>query len=208
MRRNARQAVLKQYAHFKIIKERFFGFLSSGIDHKCLTFCNQPILQILAFLESPIATVNTFLEDLIRLQVVLFDLFTIDDKTLRLHYFDYLRKLLPDRKFYESMQAKIDKIMQHDQAFSEDALETEPANKNLESESKLSGLDVTEGTSDKITIKDKQIRVPKSFRTMNLQRRSSLKEADVSEKSLYQEESLKGNKILLVHHKSTKPFKL
>ncbi|KAJ8146564.1 hypothetical protein OY671_000369 [Metschnikowia pulcherrima] len=198
MRRNARQAVLKQYSHFKVIKERFFGSLSSGIEHKGLTFCNQPVLQISAFLECPIATVNTFLEDLIRLQVVLFDLFTIDDKTLHLRYLDYLRKLLPDRKFYESMQAKIDKIMQHDQAFSEDALETEPDTKNVESESRFSGLDVTEDTSDKITIKDKQIRVPKSFRTMNLQRRSSLKEADVSEQSSYQEESLKGNKSAFV----------
>lgn len=176
MRRVSKQTALKQYLSYKVIRENFFSTTSKAE----LNFCSRPVFTMQKFSDTQITTVNTFLEDLIRIQIVLFDLFKINDETLQLPYLEQLRKLLPERLFYDSVQKKIDIILQNEYIHMNGSIQPkdesdEPViNQNL---SQISDF-------GKITIKDNTIQVPKSFRTMNLQRRSSVKEQESSDENV------------------------
>ncbi|GEQ71866.1 hypothetical protein JCM33374_g5552 [Metschnikowia sp. JCM 33374] len=180
MRRVSRQAALKQYSSYKVIREIYFSSrrVKDPVKKSEMLFCSRPVLPISSFLGAQITTINTFLEELIRLQIILFDLFKIDHDSLELPYLEYLRKLLPERNFYDSVQTKINSILQTDHM-----PETDETKKDVSP--LLEDIHPNEISQDfdKITIKNNVIRVPMSFRTMNLQRRFSMKDTELSDRN-------------------------
>lgn len=163
----SRQSILLQHAHYNVIRE--VALLSSLGLRSVPMLYKQPVLRLSSFVEnnSKLTTINTFLENLIRLQIALSDLFRVDNEALELPYLDQLREQLPESKFYESMQKRIMLIMHGGTIPEED-----------DAEENLVQTDLVEGdmdAMDKIVIRDNVIKVPISSRTRNSQRRASIK---------------------------------
>lgn len=210
------------------------GFRS--IRGQCkLELFSQPILQLSSFLahNNKLETINTFLENLIYLQVLLHDLLSINNVLFELPYLDTLKQLLPDSNFYDLVRKKFSFIVDDaDSSTSESPLPSEVS--DLCVGDRLTEVDAND--THKIVIENNVIHIPNSFRTVNSHRRLSLKSTDkeltpvdpvkVPEKegsidmSLPKSKSkslesrtkstlsvLKGKKIVIVPHKIlTKPF--
>lgn len=167
-----RQSSSIQLSRFQTIQESWL--LGSSKNTPRLRYGRIIQLHEFATEKNQLNTVNTFLEDCIQLQLLLFEVFSIKDSQLELPYLDQLRKLLPDSNFYESVQSKINTLMLDDKG--EDV--TPPVDTSPNEQ-----FNVPEHL-DKIIIKNNVLQVPRSSRTMNLQRRSSVKQNEESEAKL------------------------
>lgn len=196
--------------------------IEKEIEHRNLfLFYGQPIIHIPALLSNnnKLDTINNFVENLIRIQMTFKDLlFHMEPEVLP--YIGYLKSLLPDEKFYNSVQKKLDAICKDvnsidvlDKAPQEDAADVEffpPEEPSV--------------SFDKVIIQNNTIKIPVSSRTANLNRRASIRESDQeskegeasttqdvisipSPKDNHLANALEGKKIVFVPHKIlTRPF--
>ncbi|SGZ52546.1 CIC11C00000004596 [Sungouiella intermedia] len=234
-----KQAVNLQVRNYQVLKDIAFPNyenwkLASGTrkaGKTKLELFGQPIIQLPTFLSNnKLETINMFLENLIYLQVLLHDMLTISDNAMDLPYLDTLKQLLPDSNFFDLVQKKFSFIVNDPETLtappdsngsSTPASELDPQDRQVE---------LAKDGSDKIVIKNNVIHIPISFRTVNLQRRVSLKSPEKESFSLdtvvtseSNEETLqspspksktkstrsllKGKQIVIVPHKIlTKPF--
>lgn len=133
----------------------------------------QPIILLSSFLSNnKLESINTFLENLIYLQIILHHLLTVNNVPLELPYLDTLRQLLPDSNFFDLVQKKFSFIIDDPRTIEESNGSTTPVS---ELDPMERPVELAKDGSDKIVIKDKVIHIPISFRTVNLQRRLSLK---------------------------------
>lgn len=220
------QAKLLQYSHYKVIRNvAFEGYstlkLVSRRTKDVMMFYGQPIISLSALLSNnnKVDAINTFIENLISFLILLRDLLFHEDQEL-LPYLSYLESLLPDTKFYNSVQEKIDAIYKEasdvevvEKAATEDAADVEFLPNSEQSVS-----------FNKVIIHNKTIKIPMSSRTANLNRRASIREHDLELKENLSTEntrtstpqtpstsrlpqSLEGKKIVVVPHKIlTRPF--
>lgn len=216
------QSTQLQYSHYKVLREVVFPNYDLALKGRLrglekMLFYNQPVVQLSSFLShnNKLTTINSFLENLIQLQVLLLDLFRKDKEPLELPYLDYLKRSLPDSRFYDLVQEKINFILNEGKPLSEESEEEETPQVTSDERQ----IEVAEGI-DKIVIKDNVIRVPISFKTVNLQRRASIMEKGDTEEEkeplpepqlvlpiIPPNPTLKGKKIVIVPHKIlTKPF--
>lgn len=220
------QARLLQYSHYKIIRNvAFLGSNPPKIGLRktrdLMMFYGQPVILLSALLSNnnKVDAINTFIENLISFLVLLRDLLFHEEPEL-LPYVSYLETLLPDTKFYNSVQDKIDAI--HKEANDVEVVEKAPTEDAADVEF-LPHPDHSVNFN-KVTIHNKTIKIPISSRTANLNRRASIREqeSDSKEKSSSDNtptpaptapstsrlpRSLEGKKIVVVPHKIlTRPF--
>lgn len=176
-----RQATLLQFSHYLVMREVIFDStdlsrVGSRFLKDPLSFYGQPVIPISSFLSNnKIDVINTFLENLIRLQLLLRDLL-FDGELELFPYLSHLETLLPDEKFYDSVQDKIDAIRNENNSTEiENAAYKEPADKSPP-------LLENSITLDKIVIHNKSIQIPISSRTANINRRASVKESSTDTK--------------------------
>lgn len=249
IRGNGMKFVLKQAAdlqlrNYLVLKEVAFPNFdkwkvpsgSRKLGKTRLELFAQPIILLSSFLaNNKLESINTFLENLIYLQVLMHDLLTVNDVPLDLPYLDTLKQLLPDSNFFDLVQKKFSFIIDDPGTIAESNGSSTPVS---ELDPMERPVELAKDGSDKIVIKDKVIHIPISFRTVNLQRRVSLRsslkspEKDTfsfdNEKVLSNEATednrltnspspkskpmitksiLKGKQIVIVPHKIlTKPF--
>lgn len=169
----AKQSLLLMRAHYNAVREVALLRPLSVLKDECPLLYHQPVLPLPTFLEysNKPDVVSRFLENLISLQLLLFDLLRIDNELLELPYLSELAGLLPDSAFYDLIQNQINRLVFDDENVPIEEEEPEP---------ELYVADTSTENIDKIVIKDNVIVVPISFRTRNLQRRASVKspEAD------------------------------
>lgn len=220
------QATLIQYSHYKIIRNVVFqGYnvpvSGSRRSKDAIMFYGQSIIPLSALLSNnnKVDAINTFIENLISFLVLLKDLLFHEEPEL-LPYVSYLKTLLPDTKFYNSVQERIDAIYKEannvevvEKASTEDAADVEFLPQPEQSV-----------TFNKVTIQNKTIKIPISSRTANINRRASIREQDLETKEKSSGDntptptptapytnklarSLEGKKIVVVPHKIlTRPF--
>lgn len=177
--RAAKLTAIIQYHHFKVLRQVVFpkydlwksqppGSRSSRVK---LDFFGQPILPLESFLlhNNKLIAINMFLENLIHLQVLMVELLSFGGTPVHLPFLDFLVHQLPDGKFFDQVQEKINFLV-HDESDA-NSVEKEPSE---EEANKLSG---PRPSLDKIIIKDNVIQVPLSFKTANFQRRASVRPA-------------------------------
>lgn len=229
MRYVLKQAASHQLNNFMVVKEVAFpnlekykaqaNGLRSSRGRSKLELFSQPVIPLQQFLayNNKLETINTFLENLIHLQKLICDLLRVTGTDIELPYLPALEKLLPDSKFYELVQKKINLIMDDVPDSTEDSV----ANTGSVHSDSPQVVLATDG-KDKIVVKDNVIHIPISFRTMNLQRRLSLKSPTkesfelekaelsppVSPKTKTRKDSvLAGKQFVMVPHKIlNKPF--
>lgn len=223
MARVSKQANNLHYGHYKVLREVTFPNFErwksgKGRTKEKLLFHGQPILSLSSFLShnNKLTAMNTFLENVIQLQATLSDLFRIENDLIELPYLDYLKRLLPESKFFDLVQEKTNFIVNDGKPPQES---DDPTENNHQIFVEERPIEIANDSIDKIVVKDNVIRVPISFKTVNLQRRASIrseKEDDPEPKAVEPQEttkpqatkiSLKGKKIVVVPHKIlTKPF--
>lgn len=181
--RVAKQAAAFQYSHYKVIRQVAFtkydawksqrsGFTGSRVK---LDFYGQPIIPLESFLlhNNKLIAINTFIENLIRFQILMVQLLESDGTQISLPFLDYLKTQLPDSSFFDQVQEKINFLVD------------DPYDSTIDSANADGNTDVPNGDAskepatrpsmDKITVKDNKIQVPLSFKTANLQRRASVR---------------------------------
>lgn len=177
--RVTRQAFQLHFNHYKVLRDVAFSYLSPRqVGTRLaptLRLFGLPVIPLSSFLShnNKLTTINTFIENLIRLQILLVDLFSTPNDPLDLPHLPYLRHQLPDSTLYDAVQERINTFMAgSDETLSEDVPPQSPDE------------DVSQGDDsniDKVIVRDNVIRVPLSSKTANFQRRASLKPG--SEKS-------------------------
>lgn len=242
MRFVLKQEVELQLRNFQVLREVAFpnydkwkvasGSRKSG--RLKLELFAQPVILLPSFLaNNKLENINTFLENLIYLQVLLYDFFSVNNMPLDLPYLDTLKQLLPDSNFFDLVHKKFSFIVNEPETT--DMPESNGSNPSLpELDPHERPVELAKDGSDKIVIKNNVIHIPISFRTVNLQRRLSLKSPEKetlsfdNEKLLTNESIeatkamnspspkskprttksiLKGKQIVIVPHKIlTKPF--
>lgn len=164
----SRQASLAQCAAYKVIRGAVFANIGDYDDQdkpvKGFLFMARPVLGLGDLSRSSLALLNTFLEDLVRLQQLLSELLQISDKAFQLPHMAALLRFLPDSTFYDSVQTHIDKLM-------------EAPTPELD-EKETSPVEPDQNYS-KIVVHNNEIQVPVSFQTMNMKRRTSLRTPDI-----------------------------
>lgn len=236
-----RYSALIQYQHYQALREVAFPNFQSWQSNKShsprkkekLLLFDLPVIELSSFLShnNKLTEINCFLENLIRLQIHCVRLFFQNDDSVKLPFLDYLKQLLPDSHFYDLVQEKINFITQDGVPSNPEESETT----SPEPQTKPTKLTVSpDETIDKIMIEGNVIRIPISFKTINLQRRTSLMSPDITgssadlmalnsklmspeststtnklpnaEQSLLKS-TLKGKRIVITAHKIlTKPF--
>lgn len=163
--RVAHQVMLRQLHNYTVAREIILPGSKLNVFGLPTFFWGKPILTLSMFAKSQIFAVNIMLQDLIRLQRLLTQMFAGPGKDIKLPFLAELEKLLPNQKFYASVQNKLDSITN---TGASDLPEDPPESEEQTSVS-------PEHPLDKITILDNAIKIPISSRTANTQRRSSLK---------------------------------
>lgn len=115
---------------------------------------------------------NEFFENLIRLQVVLVEFFADEEPELKLPYLDELVELLPTSQFYDTVQEQIN-VQLHRKH--EPVTDNEPSPNQKPIPFAERPVELSHDATDKIVIEDNVIRVPVSFKTVNMHRRVSLR---------------------------------
>lgn len=176
-----KQARALQQRHFEVLRLALFPtYHEWRAGRQKLIFCYRRILELPELRNTRVSSTNTFLEDCITLQLHLARLY----KGAHMPYLDALLKLIPNGAFYEQMQTKLNALF--------GTVPEEPPEAVIEEE------------SDKVIIKDKVIRIPKSSRTANLQRRASVKPPEKVEEPKPLASSKKH--VLVPHRILTKPL--
>lgn len=146
--------------------------VSKKNKQKLLLF-DLPVVELSTFMvhDNRLTEINSFLENLIRLQLQLVRLFFQKDNVIKLPFLEHLVPLLPDSDFYDLVQEKINFITQDGTGSNL----KESRNSSTESVPVPTSLTVSpDDTINKIIIEGNVIRIPVSFRTINLQRRTSV----------------------------------
>lgn len=169
MKHVLRQSFKRQQWNFLVVKQVAFPnydrWKASAARKKCvLELFSQPVIPIVLFSAygRKLESLNTFLEQLIYLQVVVSDILQVTDPSLELPYLETLRNYIPDSAFFDLVQKKLSFLVE--EPVSEDVPEQTCEEHQQET------------TPDKIVIRNNVIQVPISFRTVNLQRRLSVRD--------------------------------
>lgn len=208
-----KQSMAQLLRNYKVFKEIAFPNIDRWNSQqsslrpskgKCkLELFSQPVLQLSNFLayNDKLEVINTFLENLIYLQVLLHELLCVNNITVELPYLDALKQLLPNSDFYDLVQKKVSMIL--------DFTETSPTEKEDQTESnecvEEPPVHLNSEESAKITIRNNVIHIPSSSRTLNLQRRTSLRNPDLLLEDLEKVSSHNSNDE--VHSKDTTSVK-
>lgn len=221
------QSTILQKSHYTVIRNLIFtnfkrtrNFGPRLLKPPLLLF-NQPVLRFSSFLanNSRVDTINSFIENLITILILFKELF-FDERPELFPYLSYLESLLPDESFYTSVQEKI-------AALRDEVNEQKIDEKDHELNQKdVPYLDrqASDLYLDKVVIKNNAIRIPISSRTVNINRRASVKEVVANTKGGAEATSpnsilspelpdkkvangLYGKKIVIVPHRVlTRPF--
>lgn len=222
-----KQSLQLQHTNYKILKELIFSSKDSktgnlkyiaklkSSSHTHLLFHNQPVLKINDFFSynNKLPQINEYLENLIKLQVHLLDVFK--DDSIELPYLKELEYFLPDSKFYGLVQEKENFMMNGGKLESDE-------NEELDKRKVSDNQNVSVNNENVIKLGYK-IELPLSSKTINSQlRRASLNkpEEELSTPSPKIEEntppknigspiknSISGKKMIIIPHKIlTKPF--
>ncbi|QFZ25650.1 hypothetical protein EJF18_10753 [Clavispora lusitaniae] len=239
-----RYSAAVQRKHYKVLRDIALpnydqwrlsvSSISRRKNVKLLLF-GSPVIQLSSFLtfNNKLTEINSFIENLIRFQIELQALLSQNDNSVNLPFLEDLIPLLPNSSFYDLVQEKINFV-------TKDGKPTTPSptlEENEDISPKSSKFSVsTDRSIDKIVIEGNVIKIPISFKTINLQRRTSLMSPEpansISEpvnvdkyspsfgsysfqpkspsplsESTQQKLALKGKKIVITPHKIlTKPF--
>lgn len=219
-----RQSIILHKSHYTVIRDLIFNtpnrlrHLGLRLPKPPLLLFDQPVVKFSLLLanNSKIDTINTFIENLIKVLVLFKELFFYENPEI-FPYLTYLESLLPDERFYTSVQEKIAAIRVEAKEQTLDEKNLEPDNKDLENSESETYL-------DKVVIKNNAIKIPISSRTANINRRASVKEPEGTPKNSSRGASpnstlspeipdkkissgLEGKKIVIVPHKIlTRPF--
>jgi hypothetical protein len=221
-----KQSIQLQYNNYKILKEMIFtsnNSKSANLNYitklkasssRNLLFHNRSILNINEFFScnNKLPQINEFLENLIKLQVHLQDIFNMD--SFLLPYLEELIGYLPDSKFYDMIQEK-ENFMINGGKLSSDEIEDAEEEKN-------STVQEMKADNERVIKLGNTIKLPLSSKTINSQlRRASLNKEDASSSSKPNEvekitpkkapspirSTLSGKKMIILPHKIlTKPF--
>lgn len=219
-----KQIYQSQLNHMRALNEIVFskkkkhssGSLMNRRSEEELLFFNQSILDISNFLHynHKLVVINEFLENLIKLQVQLFEIIRITNSLFQFPYLNELVKYLPDKKFYNLVQEKENFMINGGQI--DDTAPDEPA--------PYEGKEIDEEDNERIVKLGDAIKLPLSSKTINNQlRRASMITQPTVEmppiRPLIEEKetaaavaavpknSLKGKKVIIIPHKIlTKPF--
>ncbi|CAG88528.2 DEHA2E21868p [Debaryomyces hansenii CBS767] len=221
-----KQSIQLQYNNYKILKEMIFtsnNSKSANLNYitklkasssRNLLFHNRSILNINEFFScnNKLPQINEFLENLIKLQVHLQDIFNMD--SFSLPYLEELIGYLPDSKFYDMIQEK-ENFMINGGKLSSDEIEDAEEEKN-------STVQEMKADNERVIKLGNTIKLPLSSKTINSQlRRASLNKEDASSSSKPNEvekitpkkapspirSTLSGKKMIILPHKIlTKPF--
>lgn len=183
-----RYTLLVQHQHYQVLREVAFPNLDAWKSssrrgpkkrrEKLLLF-DLPVIDLLSFLahNNKLTEINSFLENLIRLQIQLSRLFFRNDEAFKLPFIDYLAQLLPDSHFYDLVQEKINFVTNDGRPLTPE----EGRSNSSEPLPKPTKLTVSpDDTIDKIMIEGNVIRIPISFKTINFQRRTSALSPDIT----------------------------
>ncbi|KAG7192200.1 uncharacterized protein KQ657_001918 [Scheffersomyces spartinae] len=156
-----RRHVVKQtLVKYKALKLLVFTTHSKEL----LFFYGQPIIAFGEFMSCNILVLNDFLENLVRLQIHLESLFSID-----LPYLEGLRAYLPVSEFYNSRQEKeLELKGEEDQHYEEHEAEQEDQHHQQPFNN------IVGDNSEKVLKLGDQIKLPLSSKTLNRQRRLSV----------------------------------
>lgn len=158
--RVSKQSVQIQYNNYKIFKELVFTDKSS-IAKNNLLFFNQPIIKISDFFHfnTKLFQLNQFIENLIRLQLKLKDLFNF-----KLPYIEELKGYLPDSEFYNLVQQKESFMINDGKIDVDDEIE------------EIVPMEVNEVDNERVVKLGNEIKLPLSSKTINSQlRRASIR---------------------------------
>lgn len=220
-----KQSIQLQYHNYKILKEMIFtsnNSKSANLNYITklkassstnLLFHNRSILNINEFFScnNKLPQINEFLENLIKLQVHLQDIFNMD--SFRLPYLEELIEYLPDSNFYDMIQEK-ENFMMNGGKLSSDEIEDVEEEKN-------STVQEMKVDNERVIKLGKTIKLPLSSKTINSQlRRASLNKEEASPSKPKEDEkishkkasppirsTLSGKKMIILPHKIlTKPF--
>lgn len=177
--RISRLAYHLHYNHYKVFRDvafpNFIHWKSSSRSRRVpsLQLYGNPIIPLSCFLShnNKLIAINTFLENLIQLQSLLVDLFSSQDTIIDLPHLTYLQRMIPDSRFYNAVQNRIDGFLDEEKTGSEKESTTE-----MQSTEDNTTAPENEGL-DKVVVKDNVIKVPISFKTVNFQRRASTRQA-------------------------------
>ena len=221
-----KQSIQLQYNNYKILKEMIFtsnNSKSANLNYitklkasssRNLLFHNRSILNINEFFScnNKLPQINEFLENLIKLQVHLQDIFNMD--SFLLPYLEELIRYLQNSKFYDMIQEK-ENFMINGGKLSSDEIEDAEEEKN-------STVQEMKADNERVIKLGNTIKLPLSSKTINSQlRRASLNKEDASSSSKPNEvekitpkkapspirSTLSGKKMIILPHKIlTKPF--
>lgn len=219
-----KQIYQSQLNHIRILNEIVFSkkkkpsknsLIGRRYDEELLFF-NQPILDIANFLNynHKLVVINEFLENLIKLQVQLFDIIQITNSFFKFPYLDELVKYLPDKRFYDLVQEK-ENFMVNGGKMDETTTQ-DPTEDDKETSYKVNEINKDH---ERIVKLGDAIKLPLSSKTINNQlRRASLNAQTPVEtppipapeekvEAAAFKSSLKGKKVIIIPHKIlTKPF--
>ncbi|ABN67903.2 predicted protein [Scheffersomyces stipitis CBS 6054] len=200
-----RQALKLQFKNFKVLKEVTF----SRSSHRDLLFHFQPILKMETFLSLGVLSINQFLENLIVLQKNLSELFNT-----RLPYLAELAIYLPSSDFFDSIKHKENQMIGIDEKDFDDP--PDPIERRVSVEPTAD----ENGNIERIIKLGAEIKLPLSSKTINSQRRASLKRTPepTSDIPVFKERSISPSKtsgksssskrfIIIPHRILNKPFK-
>ena len=222
-----KQSIQLQYNNYKILIEMIFSSknsksanlnyitkLKASTSPSNLLFHSRSILNINEFFScnNKLPQINEFLENLIKLQVHLQDIFSMD--SFLLPYLEELIEYLPDSKFYDMIQEK-ENFMVNGGKLSSDEIREE--------EEKHSTAQEMNTDNEKVIKLGNTIKLPLSSKTINSQlRRASLNKEETSSSPSKPKEdekitqkkasspirsTLSGKKMIILPHKIlTKPF--
>ncbi|CAH6719124.1 hypothetical protein CLIB1444_02S01486 [[Candida] jaroonii] len=157
--RISKQSIQIQYNNFKIFKELVFTDKSS-LAKSHLLFFNQPIIKISDFFHfnTKLFQLNQFIENLIRLQLKLVDMFNF-----KLPYMEELKGYLPDSEFFNLVQQK-ESFMINDGKIDVD-----------DEREEVIPMDINEVDNERVVKLGNEIKLPLSSKTINSQlRRASI----------------------------------
>lgn len=222
-----KQSVQFQYNNYKILKELIFtsnvsktnslSYISKlkGGRSSHLLFHSKAIPNISDFFNynNKLQHINEFLENLIKLQIHLQEIFNKD--SVRLPYLKELMNYLPDSKFYDMIQEKENFMMNGGK------LSSEEIDQDNEKE-KVSLPHIKDDNNERVIKLGNTIKLPLSSKTINSQlRRASLNKEETPPppkpkevKNITHKEDLSpirstisGKKMVILPHKIlTKPF--
>lgn len=215
-----KQIYQSQLNHMRVLNEIVFskkkkytsGSLMNRRSEEELLFFNQSILDISNFLHynHKLIVINEFLENLIKLQVQLFEIIRITDSLFQFPYLNELVKYLPDKKFYNLVQEKENFMINGGQI--DETITDQPISYEVKE---------IDDDNERIVKLGDAIKLPLSSKTINNQlRRASLNaqptvetppiRPPIEEKEAagsVPKNSLKGKKVIIIPHKIlTKPF--